>query len=906
MKWKKKLQQPQYALNSEKVFLTATQPAKSVYSYLQTTRLGLTRAEVEDRQLTYGKNEVVHEQKKNPFIVFIKTFINPFIGVLTGLAVISLVIDVLMAEPGEQEWTGVVIIAVMVVCSAILRFWQEWKANEATDSLMKMVKNTCLVKRAGSGEEELDITELVPGDIVFLAAGDMIPADLRIIESKDLFISQASLTGESEPIEKFPEVKEKQYRKGSIVELDNICYMGSTVISGAAKGIVFETGNRTFLGTIARNLTGHRATTAFDKGISKVSLLLIRFMLVMVPFVFFINGFTKGDWFEAFIFAISVAVGLTPEMLPMIVTANLSKGALSMSKKKTIVKNLNAIQNFGAMNILCTDKTGTLTCDKIVLEKYINADGSNDESKRILRHAYFNSYFQTGLKNLMDKAILSHVKEMKLEHLKDAYTKVDEIPFDFIRRRMSVVIEDKQGKRQIITKGAVEEMLSICSHTEFNGEVQSLTDELKVKAQKISEEMNRKGMRVLAVAQKSYIEKVGNFSVSDEKEMVLIGFLAFLDPPKPSAAEAIKQLHEYGVEVKILSGDNDIVVKSIGRQVGIDTSYSLTGPDIENMDEATLKEHVKTTTCFSKLTPLQKTQIISILQEQENTVGFLGDGINDAAALRQSDIGISVDSAVDIAKENADIILLEKDLMVLEQGIIEGRKTYANMIKYIKMTASSNFGNMFSVLAASALLPFLPMESVHLILLNLIYDLSCTAIPWDNVDEEFIAVPRKWEASSIGNFMIWIGPTSSIFDWTTYAFLYFVFCPIFVSGGVLYNDLSAYYRGAELAQMQTTYAAMFHAGWFVESMWSQTLVIHMIRTPKLPFIQSRASAPVTLLTFTGIAVLTVIPFTALGKMLGFVALPAAYFAYLIPCILLYMVLATSIKKAYVRHFGELL
>ena len=752
MKWKKKLQQPQYALNSEKVFLTATQPAKSVYSYLQTTRLGLTRAEVEDRQLTYGKNEVVHEQKKNPFIVFIKTFINPFIGVLTGLAVISLVIDVLMAEPGEQEWTGVVIIAVMVVCSAILRFWQEWKANEATDSLMKMVKNTCLVKRTGSGEEELDITELVPGDIVFLAAGDMIPADLRIIESKDLFISQASLTGESEPIEKFPEVKEKQYRKGSIVELDNICYMGSTVISGAAKGIVFETGNRTFLGTIAHNLTGHRATTAFDKGISKVSLLLIRFMLVMVPFVFFINGFTKGDWFEAFIFAISVAVGLTPEMLPMIVTANLSKGALSMSKKKTIVKNLNAIQNFGAMNILCTDKTGTLTCDKIVLEKYINADGSNDESKRILRHAYFNSYFQTGLKNLMDKAILSHVKELKLEHLKDAYTKVDEIPFDFIRRRMSVVIEDKQGKRQIITKGAVEEMLSICSHTEFNGEVQSLTDELKVKAQKISEEMNRKGMRVLAVAQKSYIEKVGNFSVSDEKEMVLIGFLAFLDPPKPSAAEAIKQLHEYGVEVKILSGDNDIVVKAIGRQVGIDTSYSLTGPDIENMDETILKERVKTTTCFSKLTPLQKTQIISILQEQKNTVGFLGDGINDAAALRQSDIGISVDSAVDIAKESADIILLEKDLMVLEDGVLEGRKTFGNINKYIKMTASSNFGNMFSVMFASAFLPFLPMMPIHLLIQNLLYDISQTTIPFDRMDPEFLRKPHRWDASDLETF----------------------------------------------------------------------------------------------------------------------------------------------------------
>lgn len=880
MKWKKKLQQPQYALNSEKVFLTATQPAKSVYSYLQTTRLGLTRAEVEDRQLTYGKNEVVHEQKKNPFIVFIKTFINPFIGVLTGLAVISLVIDVLMAEPGEQEWTGVVIIAVMVVCSAILRFWQEWKANEATDSLMKMVKNTCLVKRAGSGEEELDITELVPGDIVFLAAGDMIPADLRIIESKDLFISQASLTGESEPIEKFPEVKEKQYRKGSIVELDNICHMGSTVISGAAKGIVFETGNRTFLGTIARNLTGHRATTAFDKGISKVSLLLIRFMLVMVPFVFFINGFTKGDWFEAFIFAISVAVGLTPEMLPMIVTANLSKGALSMSKKKTIVKNLNAIQNFGAMNILCTDKTGTLTCDKIVLEKYINADGSNDESKRILRHAYFNSYFQTGLKNLMDKAILSHVKEMKLEHLKDAYTKVDEIPFDFIRRRMSVVIEDKQGKRQIITKGAVEEMLSICSHTEFNGEVQSLTDELKVKAQKISEEMNRKGMRVLAVAQKSYIEKVGNFSVSDEKEMVLIGFLAFLDPPKPSAAEAIKQLHEYGVEVKILSGDNDIVVKSIGRQVGIDTSYSLTGPDIENMDEATLKEHVKTTTCFSKLTPLQKTQIISILQEQENTVGFLGDGINDAAALRQSDIGISVDSAVDIAKENADIILLEKDLMVLEDGVLEGRKTFGNINKYIKMTASSNFGNMFSVMFASAFLPFLPMMPIHLLIQNLLYDISQTTIPFDRMDPEFLRKPRRWDASDLKRFMIYIGPISSIFDIVTYLVMWHVF-------------------GCNSPEHQS----LFQSGWFIEGLLSQTLIVHMIRTRKIPFIQSRATWPVIGMTTLVMVIGIVIPFTSFGASIGLQALPLSYFPWLMGILLSYCVLTQLIKNWYIRKFS---
>jgi Mg2+-importing ATPase len=551
-----------------------------------------------------------------------------------------------------------------------------------------------------------------------------------------------------------------------------------------------------------------------------------------------------------------------------------------MSKKKTIVKNLNAIQNFGAMNILCTDKTGTLTCDKIVLEKYINADGSNDESKRILRHAYFNSYFQTGLKNLMDKAILSHVKELKLEHLKDAYTKVDEIPFDFIRRRMSIVIEDKQGKRQIITKGAVEEMLSICSHTEFNGEVQPLTDKLKVKAQKISEEMNRKGMRVLAVAQKSYIEKVGNFSVSDEKEMVLIGFLAFLDPPKPSAAEAIKQLHEYGVEVKILSGDNDIVVKAIGRQVGIDTSYSLTGPDIENMDETILKERVKTTTCFSKLTPLQKTQIISILQEQKNTVGFLGDGINDAAALRQSDIGISVDSAVDIAKESADIILLEKDLMVLEDGVLEGRKTFGNINKYIKMTASSNFGNMFSVMFASAFLPFLPMMPIHLLIQNLLYDISQTTIPFDRMDPEFLRKPRRWDASDLKRFMIYIGPISSIFDIVTYLVMWHVF-------------------GCNSPEHQS----LFQSGWFIEGLLSQTLIVHMIRTRKIPFIQSRATWPVIGMTTLVMVIGIVIPFTSFGASIGLQALPLSYFPWLVGILLSYCVLTQLVKNWYIRKFS---
>ncbi len=610
-----------------------------------------------------------------------------------------------------------------------------------------------------------------------------------------------------------------------------------------------------------------------------MSILLIRFMLVMVPFVFLINGVTKGDWFSAFIFAVSVAVGLTPEMLPMIISANLSKGAVAMSKKKTIVKNLNAIQNFGAMNILCTDKTGTLTCDNIVLEKYINADGSSDEKKRILRHAYFNSYFQTGLKNLMDKAILSHVKELQMEHLKDSYKKVDEIPFDFIRRRMSVVIEDNQQKRQIITKGAMEEVLTICSYAEFDGTVHRMTDEIKQKAITISEQMNKEGMRVLAVAQKSFIEKEHDFAVGDETEMVLIGYLAFLDPPKTSAANAIRQLHEHGVEVKVLSGDNEAIVKTIGRQVGINTSHSLTGMDIEKMTDDELKEHLPDTTLFSKLTPLQKTRIILLLQEQDNTVGFLGDGINDAAALRQSDVGISVDTAVDIAKESADIILLEKDLMVLEDGVIEGRKTFGNITKYIKMTASSNFGNMFSVLAASAFLPFLPMLPIHLLIQNLLYDISQTTIPFDRMDPEYLRKPRKWDASDLSRFMICIGPISSIFDIITYLVMWYAF-------------------GCNSPEHQT----LFQSGWFIEGLLSQTLIVHMIRTRKIPFIQSRATWPVMGLTFFIMAVGIVIPFTRFGASIGLMPLPLSYFPWLIGILLSYCALTQVVKVWYIKRF----
>ena len=861
--------------------MASSQPLTTVYSFFQTSHTGLTSDEVERRLNRYGHNEVQKEKKKNPLTMFVKAFINPFIGVLTVLVIISFILDVLLAPEGEKDWAAIIIISTMVVISAILRFWQEWKAAKSSDALQKMVTNTCQVRRADSGEIEIPFAKVVPGDIITLSAGDMVPADIRLIESKDFFVSQSSLTGESDPIEKTPEAKASKNGRGSVVELSNICFMGSTVVSGRAVGICHATGNDTYFGTIAKNIVGHRAATAFDKGISKVSFLLIRFMLVMIPFVFVINGIMKGDWLEAFLFAVSVAVGLTPEMLPMIVTANLSKGAVTMSKKKTIVKDLNAIQNFGAMNILCTDKTGTLTCDRIVLEKYINADGSIDNEKRILRHAYFNSFFQTGLKNLMDKAILAHVKEVSLEHLKDNYRKVDEIPFDFVRRRMSVVVEDNFGKRQIITKGAVEEMLQICTYAEVDGAVVELAGDFREKAIRITTEMNRQGMRVLAVAQKSYIDKERDFCIEDEKEMVLIGYLAFLDPPKESAANAIRQLHENGVEVKILSGDNDAVVQTIARQVGIDVSKALTGPELAEMDDRFFEAAVAETNVFSKLTPLQKSQIIIALQKQGHTVGFLGDGINDASALRQSDVGISVDSGVDIAKESADIILLEKDLMVLEDGVIEGRKTFGNIIKYTKMTASSNFGNMFSVLAASAFLPFLPMLPIHLLVQNLMYDISQTTIPFDSMDKEYLSKPRKWDASDLKRFMVFIGPISSIFDIACFLIMWFVF-------GCVSPD----------------HQAMFQSGWFIVGLLTQTLIVHMIRTRKIPFIQSRATWSVLIATAIIMILGIVIPFTKFGEYLGFVSLPGSYFLWLVGILLCYCGLTQLIKLWYIKRFGK--
>ena len=898
---------------NRRIQFAATHPTQETLGYLNTTLCGLEQVKVEENRSEYGSNKVTREKKKTLPQRLAGAFINPFTAILFCLALVSSFTDMIFPHfslfgcvPKDFDCLTVVIILTMVFLSGTLRFVQESRSGNAAEKLLAMITTTCTVTRKGQEMAEIPLDEVVVGDIVHLSAGDMLPADVRILDAKDLFVSQASLTGESEPIEKIPMVNET---RDAITDYTNIAFMGSNVLSGSASAVVVTVGDHTLFGSMASEVAHEAVETSFSKGVNAVSWVLIRFMLVMVPLVFVANGITKGDWLSAFLFGISIAVGLTPEMLPMIVTTCLAKGAVSMSKKQTIVKNLNSIQNFGAIDILCTDKTGTLTQDKVVLEYHLNVNGEDD--LRVLRHAYLNSYFQTGYKNLMDVAIIQKTEEEEaddpqLVDLSEHYVKVDEIPFDFARRRLTTVVQNRDGKTQMVTKGAVEEMLSICSFAECDGKVRPMTKELKSRILATVDDLNEKGFRVLAIAQKSNPSPAGAFGVTDECDMVLMGYLAFLDPPKESTADAIKALKAHGVTTKILTGDNDKVTRTICKQVGLKVRNMLLGSDLENMSDQELAKAAETTDVFAKLTPDQKARVVSVFRENGHTVGFMGDGINDASAMKSADIGISVDTAVDVAKESADIVLLEKDLMVLEEGIIEGRKTYANMIKYIKMTASSNFGNMFSVLAASALLPFLPMESLQLIFLNLIYDLSCTAIPWDNVDEEFISVPRKWDASSVGSFMMWIGPTSSVFDWMTYIFMYFVFCPLFVSKGVLYNDLASHFAGADLVRMQTAYVAMFQTGWFIESMWSQTLVIHMIRTPKLPFIQSHASAPLTLMTFTGIGVLTIIPFTTFGRMLGFVALPTAYFAYLIPCILLYMVLATSLKKAYVRHYGELL
>ena len=847
---------------------------EALLAALETSVHGLDEERITERLHRDGPNEVSHEKPPHWSLQLLRAFKNPFIIVLLVLAGVQLFTD-------DSDLTGPIIIAVMVGISVLLSFTQEYRSSRAAEKLKAMVRNTATVTRQASDghseQIEVPVGELVVGDIVHLGAGDMVPADLRLLSAKDLFISQAILTGESLPVEKVaPAHAHGEGATGNPLDLPTIGYMGTNVISGTASAVVVATGARSYLGSLAHSMTGQRVQTSFDRGVNSVSWLLIRFMAVMVPIVFLINGLDKHNWTEAFLFALSVAVGLTPEMLPLIVTANLAKGALAMSKRKVVVKRLNAIQNFGAMDVLCTDKTGTLTLDKIVLERHLDLDG--EESDEALEYGYLNSRFQTGLKNLMDKAVLAH---RDLEPTAARYRVVDEIPFDFQRRRMSVVVANGCNEHLLICKGAVEEMLAICAHAQVGGTVEAMTDERRREIKAMTHRLNEDGLRVLVVAVRREPDAERAWSVADESGLTAVGCLAFLDPPKDSAATAIAALHQHGVEVKVITGDNEAVTRKICREVGLDVTHSVQGRDIEALDEAALDELVKRTTVFAKMSPLQKASVVRSLQRQGHTVGFLGDGINDAPALHDADVGISVDTATDIAKESADIILLEKNLMVLEEGVLEGRVTFGNIIKYIKMTASSNFGNVLSMLIASVFLPFVPLLPLQILVLNLLYDISQLSIPFDRMDEEYLRVPRKWDASDIGRFMLLVGPSSSVFDITTFVLLWFVF-------------------GANTPAHQS----LFQSGWFIESLLTQTLVVHMIRTRRIPFLQSSAAAPVLGLTTAIIAIGMLIPYTGLGHKLGMLEMPPVYYAWLAATVIAYCALTQLVKLVYIRRYGR--
>ncbi|MGG7668776.1 magnesium-translocating P-type ATPase [Yersinia sp. J1] len=851
----------------------ANETPQQLYDRFSSHPEGLTEPEANAIRQRLGDNTIENQQAVPWWLHLWHCYRNPFNLLLTLLALISY---------ATEDLTAALVIGAMVLISTLMHFIQEARSNQAADALKAMVSNTATVIRSDahtgkSEHREIPISQLVTGDIIKLSAGDMIPADLRILLAKDLFISQAALTGESLPVEKI--ATSRYPDESNPLERDTLCFMGTNVVSGSALAIVIGTGNQTYFGQLAERVTHQdEQPNAFQSGISKVSWLLIRFMLVMTPIVLLINGFTKGDWWEAALFALSVAVGLTPEMLPMIVTSTLARGAVKLSQQKVIVKRLDAIQNFGAMDILCTDKTGTLTQDKIVLESHTDVFGANSE--RVLHYAWLNSYHQTGLKNLLDVAVLSAMAESASTKALLDYRKVDEIPFDFERRRMSVVVAIQADYHELICKGALEEMLTICSHVRQGNEVIPLTEMLLTRIRRITDELNQQGLRVVAVANKILPANHLDYGVADESDLILEGYIAFLDPPKESTEPALRALKQNGVTVKILTGDNELVARKVCKEVGLSVVQVLLGSDIEQMSDEELTAAAHATTVFAKLTPLHKERIVQILRIAGHVVGFMGDGINDAPALRAADIGISVDSAVDIAKEAADIILLEKSLMVLEQGVIEGRRTFANMLKYIKMTASSNFGNVFSVLIASAFLPFLPMLPLHLLVQNLMYDISQIAIPFDNVDEDQLTKPQRWNAGDLGRFMVFFGPISSIFDVLTFSLMWWVF-------------------KANTPEMQT----LFQSGWFVEGLLSQTLIVHMIRTKKIPFIQSRASWPLCLMTLAVVVVGIGLTFSPLAGFLQLQALPLSYFPWLIVILTGYMVTTQLVKGWFVRRYG---
>jgi len=861
----------------------AAKGADDCLDELHTGVQGLAEREAEERLKTYGPNTIVREKKKGFLLQLLTRLANPLnilLIVLTGTSVLT----------GDLD--AAVIIAAMVVLSVALSWVQEGRSNRAAEKLRAMVTTTATVLRLEEVEEEsteedgetqvvqrpvrkqAPIEELVPGDLVQLSAGDMIPADVRLLSAKDLFVNQSTMTGESMPAEKMASTVEDA--SGNPMELPNLCFMGTNVVSGTAIALVVTTGADTYFGSLAKTLGADHVETSFDRGIHQFTWLMIKFMAVMVPLVFLINGLSKGNWGEAFLFAMAVAVGLTPEMLPVILSSNLAKGALVMSRHKVIVKRLNSIQNFGAMDVLCTDKTGTLTQDKVFLEKHVDINGN--ENERVLELAFLNSYYQSGLRNLLDVAVLEKVEMYADLHPEKNYRKVDEIPFDFQRRRMSVVVEEEHERHVLICKGAVEEIFSICSHAEVDGARETLVPEDLLRLQDVTYALNEDGFRVIAVAYKEIIEPKRFYATGDETGMVLIGYIAFLDPPKESAEEAIAQLRKHGVAVKVLTGDNDVVTRKICSEVGLEVQYIVLGADVARMDDEALADAVEVTSVFAKLAPEQKARVIRALHRKGHVVGFLGDGINDGPALKAADVGISVDTAVDIAKESADIILLEKSLLVLEEGVLEGRKVFGNIIKYVKMGASSNFGNMFSVLGPSIFLPFVPMAPIQVLVNNLLYDFSQIAMPTDNVDPEYLLQPRKWDLAGIRRFILVIGPLSSVFDYITFAILIYVYHS--------WNN-----------------QALFQTGWFVESIVTQTIIVHVIRTAKVPFLQSWPSWPLLATTVAVCAIGMWLPFSGFAYGLSMTPVPTS-FLLIMPAIMVgYIALTQWAKSRLTRRFG---
>jgi P-type Mg2+ transporter len=845
--------------------LQPTEACEEVRSGVEGLSTDVARARLKQ----YGLNRVTHDQKANILQEIWGCSRNPLNALLLTLAMVSYF-------TGDAR--AAIVILVMVVLAITTAFIQEHRSNKAAARLRAMVHTTATVRRGPAPTEgpffEIPMDQLVPGDVVRVSAGDMIPADLRLLDAKDLFINQSALTGEAMPSEKFADASDKNCE--GPFELPNLCFMGANVVSGYATGVILRTGRNTFFGQLADDIAGQHVPTAFDHGINRFTWLMIRFILVMVPAVFLINGFTKHNWLEALLFAVAVAVGLTPEMLPMIVTVNLAKGAMAMSRKKVIVKRLNAIQNFGAMDVLCTDKTGTLTQDHIILKRCLDIHGQ--ESERVLQYAFLNSHFQSGLRNLLDNAVLAHVELHKMLGVDINYSKVDEIPFDFSRRRLSVVVAHGNDRHVLICKGAVEEIFSVCTNYAIDEETGKFDETHLEAAKQHTIALNSDGFRVVAVAFKRMDPSKTTYSVKDESDLTLLGYIAFLDPPKESAGQAIAALARKGIQVKVLTGDNEVITRKICHEVKLDVGEILLGSKVAQMSDAELAEVADRTTVFAKLTPAQKERVVRALHAKGHVVGFLGDGINDSPALKIADVGISVDTAVDIAKESADVILLEKNLLVLEEGVIEGRRVFANITKYIKMGASSNFGNMFSVLGASIFLPFLPMAPIQVLTNNLLYDFSQTAIPTDNVDDEYLALPRRWEIGNIFKFMIFIGPISSIFDYVTFGIMLYIF-------------------GA------WTNPSLFQTGWFVESLLTQTLIIHIIRTARIPFIQSHASPALISTTITICAVGIALPFTWLGTTLGFTPLPWLYWPLVATTLLAYAVLTHFVKIWFIRRWG---